>query len=541
MSATINNAKNARQYTVFVSHASADNKSAEEFVEAIERKGLTAWIAPRDIAPGREYAEEIIKGIDQSKCFVLLVSEASNLSSHVRREVERAASKSKPIYPVRIEDVPPSPKLEYFISMHQSLDALDGVLATHAERIATAIASDEEWVGNRVLTRRRRWRIGAVLSSVLLAVAIFVSVVFAPDMRTLFMNERERAAAELAKRGSSLTSEDVARAMASANVVDLDLFLEAGIGVGALTDGFIQAGRSFFERSQGNQEAIHWLNDAIAAGVDPNLTVESEHYGREGLISSAFGSGNIAAILTLLEAGASPHTYQDLHLSPYAIPRILFPYTYALSNDHWSEDQQAEVVRGLADAGAALVPPEEDAFSFEYHHIEQYKHLVEASERLNVSSAILPAGCAARSSTSICEKATAATNKDWCALAEKMPEYIVPGDSYDHRMTGFTIHQLLTVSQGKGYFLTTTPQGWDGGYALLEVAANEQDWSIYRYMSPGAGLGHCKPFIDQEDYRPDDCWRRFSMRWEPDRSVVRLSDYYDYPALACSQSSTSDG
>ena len=309
MNATVGNADKAREYTVFVSHASADRDIAAEFVDAIESKGLTAWIAPRDISPGREYAEEIIKGIDQSKCFVLLVSGASNLSAHVRREVERAASKSKPIYPVRIEDVPPSPKLEYFISMHQSLDALDGVLATHAERIAAAIASDEEWVDNRVLTRRRRWRIGAGLSSILLAAVVFISVVFAPDMRTFFMNHQDRAVNELAKRGSALGSADVARAMGSANVAELDLFLEAGIGSGALTDGFVQAGRTFFERSQGNPEAVRWLKDAIAAGVDPNLTVESEHYVREGLISSAFGSGNVAAILALLESGASPHPY----------------------------------------------------------------------------------------------------------------------------------------------------------------------------------------------------------------------------------------
>lgn len=540
MNATVGNADKAREYTVFVSHASADRDIAAEFVDAIESKGLTAWIAPRDISPGREYAEEIIKGIDQSKCFVLLVSGASNLSAHVRREVERAASKSKPIYPVRIEDVPPSPKLEYFISMHQSLDALDGVLATHAERIAAAIASDEEWVDNRVLTRRRRWRIGAGLSSILLAAVVFISVVFAPDMRTFFMNHQDRAVNELAKRGSALGSADVARAMGSANVAELDLFLEAGIGSGALTDGFVQAGRTFFERSQGNPEAVRWLKDAIAAGVDPNLTVESEHYVREGLISSAFGSGNVTAILALLESGASPHPYQDLHLSPYAVPRILFPYTYAFRQDQWTDAQQAKVARGLAAAGAALVSPEEDAFSFQHHHIDQYKQLVEASERLDLASAVRPSGCAARLSEPICERATAEAGKDWCAVAKSMPEHIVAGNSYDHRMVGFTIHHLLTVVQGRGYFLATTPKGWHGGYALLEVAANERDWSLYQFMSPGAGLGHCKPYIDQPDYRPDNCWRRFSMRWEPDRSVVRLSDYYDYTARECSTASTSD-
>lgn len=526
----------AREYTVFVSHASADSDRAAEFVTAIERKGLTAWIAPRDIAPGREYAEEIIRGIDRSKCFVLLVSEASNLSAHVRREVERAASKSKPIYPVRIEDVPPSPKLEYFISMHQSLDALDGVLATHAERIAAAIASDEEWVDNRVLTRRRRWRIGAGLSAMLLATAVIIGVAFAPDMRALFKSGQERAAAELVQRGYSINGEGVVRAMSSANVSDLDLFLTAGATAGMLTDGFVQAGGAFFERSIGNPKAVNWLKSAISTGVDPNLTIPSESFGQTGLIATAFASGNVDAILALLDAGASPHAYQGLHLSPYAIPRLLFPFSYALDNEQWTEEQQADVARALMTAGAGLVRPEEDAFSFSHWHIQEYDRLASASERLGLSAAILPSGCAARINTRICEAATASTGTNWCELAESIPEQVVVGQSYDHRMGGFTIHQLLTVAQGRGYFLATAPQDYNGGYGLLEVSANGRSWNLYRFIPPEAGLGHCKYYEDRDAIRPERCWRRFSMQWEPDRSVVRLSDYYDYTARECSKS-----
>lgn len=94
-------------YSAFISHASQDRSTAEEVAAHLEEKGYRCWIAPRDVRPGEEYAVEIIRGIERSKCFVLLLSEASNLSANVRREVERAASKAKPIYPVRLEDVPP--------------------------------------------------------------------------------------------------------------------------------------------------------------------------------------------------------------------------------------------------------------------------------------------------------------------------------------------------------------------------------------------------------------------------------------------------
>ena len=113
---------NPAKFAAFISYAARDRLVAEDLVSRLEREDLRCWIAPRDVRPGAEYASEIIKGISGSNCFVLLLSGASNLSSHVRREVERAASYSKPIYPVRLDEVTPSTKLEYFISMHQWLD-----------------------------------------------------------------------------------------------------------------------------------------------------------------------------------------------------------------------------------------------------------------------------------------------------------------------------------------------------------------------------------------------------------------------------------
>jgi len=121
-----------------------------QLVAGLESKGLTAWISPRDLRLGAEYPEEIIRGINSSKCFVLLLSDAANMSDHVRREVERAASKSKPIYPVRIADVAPSPKLEYFISMHHWMDALDGIVEAHLEQLIAAISAGDEWVQGHV-------------------------------------------------------------------------------------------------------------------------------------------------------------------------------------------------------------------------------------------------------------------------------------------------------------------------------------------------------------------------------------------------------
>ena len=48
---------------VFVSYASQDAAIANAVVLALERDGLTCWVAPRDVTPGALYADGIIRAI----------------------------------------------------------------------------------------------------------------------------------------------------------------------------------------------------------------------------------------------------------------------------------------------------------------------------------------------------------------------------------------------------------------------------------------------------------------------------------------------
>ena len=100
---------------IFISHSSRNAAEASAICRLLEESGTRCFIAPRDIRTGKEYAEEIVNGLDGSAAVILLMSEAANHSPHVLREVERAVSKSIPILVYKLEEVALSKSMEYFL------------------------------------------------------------------------------------------------------------------------------------------------------------------------------------------------------------------------------------------------------------------------------------------------------------------------------------------------------------------------------------------------------------------------------------------
>jgi hypothetical protein len=95
-------------HNFFISHASEDAREAAGICQRLEALGTKCWIAPRNIPAGTPYAEALIDGLDQSSGLILLLSKYSNASQFVHIEVERAFSKKKKTFLIRIEDIKPS-------------------------------------------------------------------------------------------------------------------------------------------------------------------------------------------------------------------------------------------------------------------------------------------------------------------------------------------------------------------------------------------------------------------------------------------------
>ena len=128
-------------FDVFVSYPHQDKPTAEATCSALEAAGVRCRIAPRDIAPGADWAASIVDAIDQCRVMVLIFSNSTNASRQIQREVQRAFDRGIPVIPLRIEDVAPANALAYYMGPVQWLDALTPPLERHLTHLTGAVTA----------------------------------------------------------------------------------------------------------------------------------------------------------------------------------------------------------------------------------------------------------------------------------------------------------------------------------------------------------------------------------------------------------------
>jgi TolB-like protein/Tfp pilus assembly protein PilF len=164
---------------VFVSYASQDAFVANSIVESLERHGLKCWLAPRDVKPGSQYADAIVRAIYEAKAVVLVLSGGAVGSSHVGKEIERASSKRKPIIAFRIDAAPLNHALEYFLSESQWIDVPKLGMATALAKLKEAVAQREASSPQQTLPQRPTRGVGrrvVLLGAILIALGLLISV-----------------------------------------------------------------------------------------------------------------------------------------------------------------------------------------------------------------------------------------------------------------------------------------------------------------------------------------------------------------------------
>jgi hypothetical protein len=133
----------------FLSYAPEDQPVAEAACAVLEARGIACWIASRDLPPGLDRSAGSDRAVREAALMVLIYSRNANVSTQVKQEVKRAVSPGIPIVPFRIDDVPASETLEFFISTPHWLDATTPPMRKHLEFLGETVEA--------LLSRGRAW------------------------------------------------------------------------------------------------------------------------------------------------------------------------------------------------------------------------------------------------------------------------------------------------------------------------------------------------------------------------------------------------
>jgi TolB-like protein/Tfp pilus assembly protein PilF len=156
---------------VFISYASQDSAVANSVVDDLERHGTLCWIAPRDVRPGAQYADAIVRAINDATAFVLVLSTHAMGSAHLAREVERAASKRKSIIPFRIDETALNPELEYFLSNSQWIEVAKLGMPAALEKLKKTVGQ-----GSAAVSEALTPRTDGLAKRVAVAAAVIVAI-----------------------------------------------------------------------------------------------------------------------------------------------------------------------------------------------------------------------------------------------------------------------------------------------------------------------------------------------------------------------------
>ena len=106
---------------VFISYSSKDADEVGEVINVLEKAGISYWKAPEMIPIGSNYAKEIPRVISECQVFLLIISEASQKSIWVEKEIDFAINNRKTIVPLNISKAPLSDVFKFYLNNVQSI------------------------------------------------------------------------------------------------------------------------------------------------------------------------------------------------------------------------------------------------------------------------------------------------------------------------------------------------------------------------------------------------------------------------------------
>jgi hypothetical protein len=107
---------------IFISYSSKDQDIAETICKALESRGNNCWISCRDVAPGENFQEAIVRALRGAKVMLLVFTANANNSDEIKKELVLAGRHQVTVVPVRVEDVVPNDAFSYEFATRQWVD-----------------------------------------------------------------------------------------------------------------------------------------------------------------------------------------------------------------------------------------------------------------------------------------------------------------------------------------------------------------------------------------------------------------------------------
>lgn len=118
----------------FLSHASADNSLAKLVYRTLRDQAVSVWFDRIEIRPGDSLLQAIAQGIHQSEILLVLVTEASNKSAWVQKEISMAVAREMAgdglrVVPLLVEGnaIPPTLVDRVFVPIDPHANGLEAI------------------------------------------------------------------------------------------------------------------------------------------------------------------------------------------------------------------------------------------------------------------------------------------------------------------------------------------------------------------------------------------------------------------------------
>lgn len=122
---------------VFISYSSHDAAFAQAVQQHLTQEGVSVFLAPISISPGKSWAPEVLNNLRASPWVIFLASRAACASPYVQQELGGAVLANKKIVPI-VWDMPTS-MLPGWIGQYQAIN-IAGALAEEIRQQVTRIA-----------------------------------------------------------------------------------------------------------------------------------------------------------------------------------------------------------------------------------------------------------------------------------------------------------------------------------------------------------------------------------------------------------------